>query len=207
MDRTHYYYEPAQGHGLPHDPFKSILGPRPIGWISTIGSDGVANLAPYSFFSAFASAPPVIGFSSEGRKDTLRNIEATGEFVWNLASRELADAMNASSAAVAPGVDEFALAGLAPAASRRVHAPRVAVAPVALECRLTQIVAINDTVGGFVGNWLVLGQVVGVHISQHLLKEGIYDTAAAAPILRGGGPGDYFAIDAGQRFQLRRPGS
>jgi len=203
----HYYYEPAQGHGLPHDPFKSILGPRPIGWISTVCSDGVPNLAPYSFFSAFANTPPVIGFSSEGRKDTLRNIEATGEFVWNLASRELADAMNASSAPVAPGVDEFALAGLAPAASHRVRAPRVAAAPVALECWLTQIVAINDTKGGFVGNWLVLGQVVGVHISRHLLQDGIYDTAAAAPILRGGGPGDYFVIEAGQRFQLRRPGA
>lgn len=203
--RGHYFYEPEQGHGLPHDPFKAIVGPRPIGWISTVGPDGIRNLAPYSFFSAFSTTPPIIGFSSEGCKDTLRNIEETGEFVWNLATRALAGAMNASSAAVPRGVDEFTLAGLASATSRRVRAPRVADTPVALECVLTQIVALKNITGSQVGNWLVLGEVIGVHIDRRFLADGVYDTAAAAPILRGGGPGDYFEIDAGQRFQLRRP--
>ena len=120
-----YFYQPAQGHGLAHDPFNAIVGPRPIGWISSQSATGVLNLAPYSFFNAFNYTPPLIGFASLGRKDTLRNIEATGEFVWNLATRPLADAMNASCAAAPPEVDEFALAGLATAPSRVVQVPRV----------------------------------------------------------------------------------
>lgn len=124
-----HFYEPRLGHGLPHDPFNAIVGPRPIGWIASRDGAGVLNLAPYSFFNAFNYTPPLIGFSSTSRKDTLANIEATGEFVWNLATRELAEAMNASSAMVAPEVDEFALAGLATAPSRVVSVPRVATSP------------------------------------------------------------------------------
>ncbi|SFV11422.1 flavin reductase family protein [Pseudoduganella namucuonensis] len=205
MTTDHYYYEPARGHGLPHDPFNAIVGPRPIGWISTRSGDGVLNLAPYSFFNAFCYTPPIIGFASLGRKDTLRNIEETGEFVWNLATRPLAEAMNRSCAPAPPEVDEFVLAGLTPATSRTVRAPRVAETPVAFECRMTQIVELKNTAGGDVGVWLTLGEVVGVHIATHLLKDGVYDTAAASPILRGGGPGDYFAITGEQLFRMSRP--
>src|SRR6218665_2542879 len=126
-----HFYEPRLGHGLPHDPFNAIVGPRPIGWIASKDGQGVLNLAPYSFFNAFNYTPPIVGFASIGRKDSLRNIEASGEFVWNLATRELAEAMNATCAAVGPEVDEFALAGLATAPSKVVGVPRVAASPVA----------------------------------------------------------------------------
>ena len=147
MPEAMHFYEPRKGHGLPHDPFNAIVGPRPIGWISTASSDGVLNLAPYSFFNAFNYTPPIVGFASIGRKDTLRNIEATGEFVWNLATRELAEAMNQSCAAVPPEVDEFSLTGLTPAASRLVTPPRVAESPVAFECRSTQILQLSGVDG------------------------------------------------------------
>lgn len=199
-----HVYEPAQGHGLPHDPFNAIVGPRPIGWISTRGADGVLNLAPYSFFNAFNYTPPIVGFASIGAKDTLRNAQATGEFAWNLATRELADAMNASCAAVPPEVDEFTLAGLTPVASQRIGAPRVAQSPVSFECRVTQVLQLSTAAGDAVPTWLVLGEVVAVHIARALLKEGVYDTAAARPILRGGGPADYFEL--GTLFKMRRPG-
>ncbi|CDG83701.1 flavin reductase family protein [Janthinobacterium agaricidamnosum] len=200
-----HFYEPSQGHGLPHDPFNAIVGPRPIGWIASRSAAGTLNLAPYSFFNAFNYTPPLVGFASVGRKDSLRNIEETGEFVWNLATRPLAEAMNASSAPAPAEVDEFALAGLTPLASRIVDVPRVGQSPVALECRRTQVIELQNVDGGGVGSWLVLGQVVGVHIARHLLKDGIYDTAAAAPILRGGGPADYFEIGSGSLFRMTRP--
>lgn len=200
-----HFYEPRLGHGLPHDPFNAIVGPRPIGWIASRDGAGVLNLAPYSFFNAFNYTPPLIGFSSTSRKDTLANIEATGEFVWNLATRELAEAMNASSAMVAPEVDEFALAGLATAPSRVVSVPRVAASPVAFECRVSQIIRLLGADGSPTEAWLTLGEVVGVHIAEHLLVDGVYDTAAARPILRGGGPADYFEL--GEKFRMRRPGA
>lgn len=200
-----HFYEPRNGHGLPHDPFNAIVGPRPIGWISSLSQDGVRNLAPYSFFNAFNYIPPIVGFASIGAKDTLRNVQDTGEFVWNLATRPLAEAMNASCAAVAPEVDEFALAGLSAMPSRLVKAPRVAESPVAFECKVTQIVQLQRTGGETVPTWLVLGEVVGVHIAQATLKDGVYDTAAAGHILRGGGPADYFSIGPEQLFQMHRP--
>ena len=140
-------YEPRLGHGLPHDPFNAIVGPRPIGWISTQSATGALNLAPYSFFTAFNYVPPIVGFASIGAKDTLRNIEATGEFVWNLATHDLADAMNQSCAAVPPEVSEFELAGLTPLASEKVRPPRVAESPVTFECRSTQIVQLQGIDG------------------------------------------------------------
>lgn len=200
---SEHFYEPRLGHGLPHDPFNAIVGPRPIGWISSRDTAGVLNLAPYSFFNAFNYTPPIIGFASTGWKDTVRNIEATGEFVWNLATRELAEQMNASCAAVPPEVDEFALAGLATAPSRIVGVPRVAAALVSFECRLSQLIRLQSAAGAAVDTWLTLGEVVGVHIAEQLLVDGIYDTAAARPILRGGGPADYFEL--GERFKMRRP--
>lgn len=205
MQSEMYYYEPAQGHGLPHDPFNAIVGPRPIGWISSQDSGGRLNLAPYSFFNAFNYTPPIIGFSSVGRKDSLNNIEATGEFCWNLATRPLAEAMNQSCAAVAPEVDEFALSGLTPAASKVVAVPRVLESPVSFECKVTQIIQLQGADKTLVPSWLVLGEVVAVHIAQTLLVDGVYDTAAAEPILRGGGPADYFQVGPEARFQMYRP--
>jgi len=205
MTSNIHFYEPRNGHGLPHDPFNAIVGPRPIGWISSRSADGILNLAPYSFFNAFNYTPPIIGFASIGAKDSLRNIQQTGEFVWNLANRSLAEQMNASCAAVPPEVDEFTLAGLTPVASRLVGVPRVGETPVAFECRCTQIVQLQTAAGETVPTWLVLGEVVGIHIDRSLLKDGVYDTGAAGHILRGGGPADYFEIGAEQLFKMYRP--
>jgi flavin reductase (DIM6/NTAB) family NADH-FMN oxidoreductase RutF len=146
-----------------------------------------------------------VGFASIGAKDTLRNIEATGEFVWNLATHDLADAMNQSCAAVPPEVSEFELAGLTPLASEKVRPPRVAESPVTFECRSTQIVQLQGIDGEKVPTWLVLGEVVAVHIAKALLKDGVYDTAGAGHILRGGGPADYFTVGPEQLFKMYRP--
>ena len=205
MNDSIHFYEPRAGHGLPHDPFNAIVGPRPIGWISTRSRAGALNLAPYSFFNAFNYTPPIVGFASIGYKDTLCNVEETGEFCWNLATRALAERMNATCAAVPPDVDEFALAGLAPAASRLVGVPRVAEAPVSFECRLTQLVQLQRADGQAVPSWLVLGEVIGVHIARDTLKDGVYDTAHAGHILRGGGPADYFEVGPAQLFRMSRP--
>jgi flavin reductase (DIM6/NTAB) family NADH-FMN oxidoreductase RutF len=197
-------YRPADGHGLPHDPFNAIVGPRPIGWIST-RSGGRVNLAPYSFFNAFNYIPPIVGFASVGAKDTLRNLDETGVFVWNLATRPLAEAMNASCAAVPPDVNEFELAGLTALPSTLVDVPRVGESPVSMECRVTQQIQLQGVDGVPVPTWLTLGEVVAVHIARHLLVDGVYDTAAAQPILRGGGAADYFSIGPEQRFRMFRP--
>ena len=201
-----HFYEPRHGHGLPHDPFNAIVAPRPIGWISSRSAEGTLNLAPYSFFNAFNYTPPIIGFASIGWKDTVRNIEQTGEFGWSLATRPLAEAMNLSCSAVAPEVSEFELAGLTPEPSRLIGVPRVGQSPVSFECRLTQIVQLRTVAGTTVDTWLTLGEVVAVHISQALLVDGIYDTAGAEPLLRGGGPSDYFGISRDGLFRMRRPG-
>ncbi|WP_434136208.1 flavin reductase family protein [Pseudomonas luteola] len=203
-DHVHFY-EPAKGHDLPHDPFNAIVGPRPIGWISSHNEQGQLNLAPYSFFNAFNYVPPIIGFSSIGYKDSVRNIERTGEFCWNLATRALAEQMNTSCAAVAPEVNEFELAGLTTAPSRVISVPRVAETPVSFECKLTQLIQLQTAAGDSVESWLVLGEVVGVHIDRSLLVDGVYQTAAARPILRGGGPADYFEITEAQLFKMYRP--
>jgi flavin reductase (DIM6/NTAB) family NADH-FMN oxidoreductase RutF len=200
-----HFYEPRAGHGLPHDPFNAIVGPRPIGWISTKSREGILNLAPYSFFNAFNYTPPIVGFASIGYKDTVRNVEETGQFCWNLATRALAERMNATCAMVPPDVDEFALAGLTPAASRLVDVPRVAEAPVSFECKLTQLVRLQGADGQPAPSWLVLGEVVGVHIDRALLRDGVYDTAHAGHILRGGGPADYFEVGPKQLFRMFRP--
>lgn len=205
MIESRYFYEPRTGHGLPHDPFNALVAPRPIGWISSQDKDGQLNLAPYSFFNAFNYTPPIIGFASTSYKDTVRNIEQTGEFCWNLVTRPLAEAMNQTSAAVAPDVDEFALAGLTAKASTVVKVPHVAQSPVTFECRLSQVLQLKAADGSDITTWMVFGEVVGVHIAAHLLIDGIYDTAAAEPVLRGGGAGDYFVVDAAQRFQMFRP--
>jgi len=205
LSRDFHVYEPAKGHGLAHDPFNSIVGPRPIGWISSVDRDGRRNLAPYSFFNAFNYKPPIVGFCSIGYKDSVRNVEATGEFGWNLATLPLAEAMNASCAAVGPEVDEFELGGLTPAPSRHIRAPRVGESPVSFECKLTQLFPLQTAAGKTVDSWMVLGEVVAVHIDKAMLKDGAYQTAAAEPILRAGGPGDYFRISEEQKFVMMRP--
>ncbi|MGC1331743.1 flavin reductase family protein [Pseudomonas sp.] len=200
-----HFYQPSQGHGLPHDPFNAIVGPRPIGWISSHDEQGQLNLAPYSFFNAFNYIPPIVGFASVGRKDSLNNIEKTGEFAWNLATRPLAAQMNQSGAAVGPQVDEFVLSGLTPVASKVIAVPRVQESPVSFECKVTQIVQLQRADKQVVPTWLILGEVVAVHIAKALLKDGVYDTAAAQPILRGGGPADYFQIGPEAMFKMYRP--
>jgi len=206
MPENIHFYEPAQGHGLAHDPFNALVAPRPIGWISSMSREGVLNLAPYSFFNAFNYTPPIVGFSSIGYKDSVRNAEETGEFCWNLVTRSLSDAMNQTCAAVGPETDEFILAGLTPKPSRIISAPHVAESPVTLECRVSQVLRLAGADGKAVDTWMVFGEVVGVHIAQHLLKDGVYDTAAAEPVMRGGGPADYFTVDAAQKFKMYRPG-
>jgi flavin reductase (DIM6/NTAB) family NADH-FMN oxidoreductase RutF len=201
----YHFYEPGKGHGLPHDPFKAIVAPRPIGWLSSIDAAGRVNLAPYSFYNAFCESPPIVGFSSGGRKDSQRNIEATGEFVANLVTRKHAEAMNVTSAPFPHGVDEMERAGLAAAPSRLVRPPRVADAPAALECKLLLVLPLKDLDGRLTGSTLLLGQVVGVHIDRALLKDGLFDLAAAHTIARCGYRGDYAEVTS--LFELVRPAS
>ncbi|MDE1172501.1 MAG: flavin reductase family protein [Parvibaculaceae bacterium] len=202
---TAHFYEPANGHGLAYDPFNSIVGPRPIGWISSVNAQGVPNLAPYSFFNAFNYVPPIIGFSSIGWKDSVANIEATGVFVWNLATRRLAQAMNATSAHVPGDVDEFGLSGLTPVPGRVVAAPRVLESPVNFECRLSQLIRLKSASGAETDSWLVLGEVVGVHIDTDAIPDGRYDTFGQGVILRAGRLGDYAEISRENMFEMARP--
>jgi flavin reductase (DIM6/NTAB) family NADH-FMN oxidoreductase RutF len=189
-------------HGLPNDPFKAIVAPRPIGWVSSMARSGVLNLAPYSFFNAIAERPHYVVIGSSDMKDSLTNIEATSEFVVNLATYELREQMNASSATVAPDVDEFKLAGLEPAASHFVKAPRVKASPAALECRLFQIVPLPDDHGD-AKQWAIIGRVVGIYIDDRFIKEGRVDTAAMRPIARMG-YSEYATVETAWR--MRRPG-
>ncbi len=191
------FYETAKGSGLALDPFKAVVVPRPIGWISTLSSDGRANLAPYSFFNAFSDKPYYVAFGSGGRKDTLRNIDSTGEFVVNLATHDLREAVNASS--TRQQLDEFEVAGLAKAPCRLVKAPRVAASPVALECRHFQTVALPNE-DGAVNDWLVIGRVMGVHIDDAFIKDGRVDTAAMKPIARLG-YSEYATVDSVWRMR------
>lgn len=200
-----HYFRPAEGTGLPHNPFNAIIGPRPIGWISTQAPSGSRNLAPYSFFNGFNYYPPIVGFSSIGWKDSVANIEATGDFVWNLATRRLAEQMNQTSASVPPDVDEFGVAGLTPIPASLVTSPMVLESPVNFECRLTQLIQLTTASGEPVETWLVLGEVVAVHIDRDHLVDGVYDTAGPRPILRAGGPAGYFEIGPEAEFRMPRP--
>ncbi|MBO1113298.1 flavin reductase family protein [Bordetella petrii] len=207
MDDTQddiHFYRPEAGHGLAHDPFKAIVAPRIIGWISSLNAAGQPNLAPYSFCSAVSSRPDIISFSSAGYKDSVRNIEATREFAWNFVSRELVETMNATSEAVDAEVSEFQLAGIEPAAGRAIKAPHVAASPAVLECKLVDILALKDMNGDSAGHWVVFGQVVGVHIRRKYLRDGLFDTFLANPALRAGYRADY--MSEGKRFELFRPG-
>jgi len=200
-----HFYEPRNGHGLKHDPFNAIIAPRPIGWISSRGADGNINLAPYSFFNGFCYKPPIVGFSSTSRKDSVQNIEETGEFVWNLATMDLAKQMNATAAHVARNVNEFEIAGLTQAPCRLVNVPRVAESPVSFECKLTQIIQLQGANGEKAQAWLTLGEVVGIHLDRALVKDGVYQTQLARPIARAGRKGDYFVMTPETMFEMVRP--
>ena len=201
------FYETKDHHGLKHNPFKSLIVPRPIGWVSTHDSRGVVNLAPYSYFNGVGSEPPTVMFASEGShpegdfKDSATNVQETGEFVCNIATWELREAMNATSAQVARSVDEFALAGLTPAASRLVKPPRVKESPVHLECTHLKTVELpsNDPDRP---NLVVFGRVVGIHIDDSVIADGMIDMDAFRPIARLGYM-DYTVVD--NVFTMRRP--
>jgi flavin reductase (DIM6/NTAB) family NADH-FMN oxidoreductase RutF len=197
-----FYDAVKNNHGFAVDPLKAIVAPRPIAWISSLSADGVANLAPYSFFNAFSEEPTYIAFGSGGEKDSLRNIRATGEFAVNLVTHELREAMNASSAAVGPHVDEFALARLSKAPCQFVKAPRVAESPACLECRLFKVVDLPDDEGR-VGDFLVIGRVLGVHIDDRFIDNGRVNTAAMQPVARLG-YSEYATVT--EAWRMRRPG-
>lgn len=205
MPDNAHFYQPKDGHQLPHDPFNAIIAPRPIGWISSQNANGQVNLAPYSFFNAFNYHPPIIGFSSIGYKDSVKNAAETGQFCWNLVTRSLAESMNKTSAMVDSDVDEFELANLAKGQSKIIDVPYVALSPVVMECKTSQVIQLQNAKGEQCQTWMVLGEVVGVHIAQSAIKTGIYDTAAMEPIMRGGGPADYFSVNANNKFELSRP--
>lgn len=197
------YYE-ADAPSLPHNPLKAIVAPRPIGWISAMDRAGRVNLSPYSFFNAVGGDPDMVMFSSVGRKDAITFAEEGGEFVCSLATFDLREAVNATSAPLPRGESEFGFAGLTPAPSKRVRPPRVAESPAALECKWLQTVPLVPLSGAEPNNFLVIGQVVSLYIDDRFVRDGRVDTGAMRPILRGG-YFDYFTAEPETRFELRRP--
>jgi flavin reductase (DIM6/NTAB) family NADH-FMN oxidoreductase RutF len=198
------FYAVSDGHGLPHDPFKAIVTPRPIGWITAVSRKGEINLSPYSFFNAVSDNPHMVAFSSDGRKDAVTFVEETGEFVCNLATFDLRDQMNLTSAPLPRGESELDQAGLTAAPSRLVKPPRVAEAPAALECRWLQPVPLVPLGGGEPRYFMVIGQVIGIHIDDRFLVDGLLDTAAMRPIARAGYR-DYFVSTPETKFSITRP--
>jgi flavin reductase (DIM6/NTAB) family NADH-FMN oxidoreductase RutF len=196
------FYEPSKGHGLPHDPFKAIVAPRPIGWISTRGRDGSVNLAPYSYFNAFSGRPPLVWFSSEGVKDSFTFARESGEFVANLVGKHVFREMNATSVDAPRGVSEFGYAGLTMAPSRLVAAPRVAEAHAALECRVTETFEPKGLDGRPAGVHVCAGEVIGVHIDEAVLTDGLFDNIKAGNVSRLGYM-DFSTVT--ETFAMRRP--
>ena len=199
------FYEPKNGHGLPHNPFNAIVSPRPIGWISTRGADGADNLAPYSFFNATAYVPPQVMFCStgtkpdrDGTKDSVANIRDTGVFCVNIVAADMTDEMNQSSGAWEKDRDEFALTGLERAECETINCPRVAKTPASLECQLIEIIQLKGK-----DNFMTLGEVTGVHIRADCLVDGRFDVTRFQPLARLGYR-DYARIDT--VFELKRPG-
>ena len=199
------FYEPHRRDRtlLPHDPFKALVAPRPVGWISTADPDGAANLAPYSFFNAVCEAPIMLAFSSQGPKDSATFAGTAREFVWNLATYGLREHMNDSSAPLPRGHSEFEHAGLEMAPSRIVRAPRVAASPCSMECKVVGSLELHDLDGRYVDQYLVIGQVVGIHLDEAYIVDGQVDTAALRPIARCGYLGDYAVVD--ELFRMERP--
>jgi len=202
------FWQTDKPHGLPHNPFKSCVVPRPIGWISSISASGHVNLAPYSFFNGVSGEPPMVMFGANGNtdartKDSLANVEETGEFVCNMATWDLRDQMNASSAAVDANVDEFDLAGLQTEPSELVKPPRVKAAPIHMECVYYKTLDMpSDTPG--MRNALVTGQVVGIHINDDFLIDGVIDIEKIMPLARMGYK-DYTRVE--KVFSMERPKS
>jgi flavin reductase (DIM6/NTAB) family NADH-FMN oxidoreductase RutF len=196
------FYDAAKNdHGFALDPFKALVAPRPVGWVSTLSAAGVPNLAPFSYFNAFSQAPHYVAFGIGPPKDTLRNVQATGEFAVSMATFALKDAMNATSAHVAPEVDEFELAGLAKAPCRLIAPPRVAASPVCFECRLFQVVPLPAD-DGTAQDHMVIGRVLGIHIDDRYIHDGRVDTAAMRPIARLG-YSEYATVT--EAWRMRRP--
>ena len=203
------FYRPRDGHGLPHDPFKAIVVPRPIGWVSTVDAQGRANLAPYSFFNGCGDHPPLVMFAQSGRKDrdtgekdSIANIRATGEFACSVVSLALKDAMNASTASYPAGVDEFDKAGLTKGEGRAIAVPHVAEAPAVLECRMLKIIDDLPVARAGMLNIVVIGEVLGVHIRDEVLKDGLVDVLAYNPVARMGYK-DYTTVES--RWEMPRP--
>jgi flavin reductase (DIM6/NTAB) family NADH-FMN oxidoreductase RutF len=200
-----FYDALINAHGLKYDPFKALIAPRPVGWISTVSKTGVANLAPYSFFNAVSEKPAYVVFGSAGMKDTVVNVRDTGEFVCSLATYDLRHEMNMTSAQVPPDVDEFALGGLTATKSTMVTPPRVKESPVAFECRHFQTIDLPAaTPGAPAGYHMVIGLVVGIHIDERFIKDGLVDTAAMRPIARLGYM-DYAVVTPESTFTIGRP--
>ena len=204
------FYRPADGHGLPHDPFKALVTPRPIGWISSLDAQGRANLAPFSFFNGCGDAPPMVMFAQTGRKsrpepvkDSIANIRETGEFACNIVSQALKDAMNLSSGTYQPEVDEFELAGLTKAPGKAISAPHVAEAPAVLECKLVKIVDDLPSWREHAFNIMIIGEVVGVHIDDAIVKDGRVDVLGYNPVARMGYM-DYTTVT--DIWAMKRPG-
>ena len=203
------FYRPTDGHGLPHDPFKAIVTPRPIGWISSLDAQGRANLAPYSFFNGCGDAPPLVMFSQSGRKsraepekDTIANIRETGEFACNVVSQALKDAMNLSSGTYQPEVDEFELAGLTKAPGKSISVPHVAESPAVLECKLVKVIDDLPSWHDHAFNIIVIGEVTGVHIDEACLKDGRLDVLTFNPVARLGYM-DYTTV--ADVWEMKRP--
>lgn len=204
-----HYATSGRAPGLQFDPFKALAVPRPVGWVATLDEQGRPNLAPYSFFNAISDRPPMVMFSSGGVKDSLRNILATGEFTCSMATWDLRDAMNMSSAPVKPGINEFELAGLAAAPSMMVKPPRVAAAPAAFECRLWQTIALPAPPGkpgqaAPTGYTLVIGEVVAIYIDDRFIEDGIVQTGKMRPLARLGYM-DFSVVSPESMFTLNRP--
>ncbi len=196
-------YAPHLGdHGLPHDPFKAIVAPRPIGWITAMSSSGAINLAPYSYFNAISTRPHMVMFSSEGLKDAVSFIAETKEFTCSLVTKALDHQMNLTSAPLPRGTSEYDYAGLEMAASRAVRPPRVALSPAALECRLISIQRLSDMDGRETDRYMVIGQVVSIYINDAFITHGRFDTALANPIARCG-YADYAEVSS--LFSITRP--
>ncbi len=201
------FYEPHEPHGLPHSPLYACVVPRPIGWISSLSADGHVNLAPFSFFNAVSMSPPMVMFCNNGRhvsggiKDSASNAEATGEFVYNMATWDLREPMNLSCAELPREADEFDFAGLTRASSRIVGPPRVAESPIAFECRTWKVIELPPMADGAT-NTMIIGKVVGIHIDDNALTDGIVDTARIRPIARLGYT-QYTVVD--DLFSMKRP--
>ena len=204
MEEFHSY-RPADGHGLKHNPLPTIIGPRPIAWISSKSPRGILNLAPYSFFNLFNYNPPIIAFSSVGYKDSIRNIESSKEFVCNIVDGSLASKMNATSAPLEYEVSEFEYAELQASPSEMVAAPRVCQAKRALECQLSQILQLKDAKENLLDSWMVLAEVVLVHIDKKIINNEELDKNKFKQILRGGGASDYYEVGLGNIFYMSRP--